>query len=250
MLSTSDLNSTDDKVYHITGQPLSTKLAGSIPAGLTIVSQTHVPATCNGVKMCEIIKAAFGQDSLFTIKTISKQDQVLFDISFENVSHDAPVAYKSIELSLKVSVFSFNTQGCDIRDLGGVIDLINSQISSNSNTRGCLSLRLLWSAIDLILNAHAFPFFILLISADQVVNGNMSYLDILPSVTFDATGYIHIADRNGIQEKKLPLTGMLEYSGIWAKLMGEFDVNQYWTQAFNIPYLALHNIHARCVLNE
>lgn len=96
-------------MFRITGEPLSTVLAGSIPAGLTIMSQTHVPANCNGAKMCDIIKAAFGQDSLFRIKTISKQDQVLFDISFENVSHNALVAYKSIKLSLKVRFYFFTS---------------------------------------------------------------------------------------------------------------------------------------------
>lgn len=83
-----------------------------------------------------------------------------------------------------------------------------------------------------------------------MVNGNMSYLDILPSITFDVSGYVHMEDRYGKQEKKLHFTGMLEYSAIWGKLMGEFDVHQYWTEAFNIPYLALNNIRARYVLSK
>ena len=103
LLSTTKMQKKHDSHYYITTEPLLSSLAGTIPEGLTIVTQAHVPRICNGSRFCEFVKVIFGKDSLFTAKLTSHQNKVVFDVAVKNASHDALLKYKSIRVSLNVS---------------------------------------------------------------------------------------------------------------------------------------------------
>ncbi|KAK3755318.1 hypothetical protein QZH41_014628, partial [Actinostola sp. cb2023] len=102
LLSTTELQARPNSLYHIKGEPLSSNLAGSIPEGLTIITQTRVPHVCNGSRFCELMKVMFGKDSLFTAKINSNQNKVTFDIAVKNAYNDALLNYQAITVSLNV----------------------------------------------------------------------------------------------------------------------------------------------------
>lgn len=72
-----------------------------------MVTHSSIPNVCDKNRFCEMMRVIFGQDSLSKIKITSNSDKVSVDVEFDKASDHAIIKYKSIKLSMNVSLEYF-----------------------------------------------------------------------------------------------------------------------------------------------